>query len=188
MKLTLVCDQTQNAASRQLLDFVLDRKDKENIVVITPENATLWAEEYLATNAKSGAVSGLVVTNVTRLCQIVFPSESFVSNQMSQMLIARALQENKLVAYKNPSKHFGLAAAMHNMIKLFSQSGIEPSDLSNNSNSKSIEQKLIDLRVVWESYLSMLPKGSNDVTSKTTKLIKKLNLLNGWHVLFYKNY
>ena len=60
------------------------------------------------------------------------------------------------------------------MIKLFSQSGIEPSDLSNNSNSKSIEQKLIDLRVVWESYLSMLPKGSNDVTSKTTKLIKKV--------------
>ena len=176
MKLTLFCDENVNAASEDALRRVLKNKDKENIIVITPENSTLWAEEFLASNSKNGAISGLEITNISRLCQRIYPSVKFASTELSSMLVARSMQINDLLAYRNSAKRFGVASEIYNVIKLFSGSGIDPSVLLPKNKNKILDQKLSDIKTIWETYIKILPVGTYDGNSKIKIIQNAVNL------------
>ena len=173
MKLTLICDQNQNAAATRLLDRVLKNAQKEDIVVLTPENATLWAEQTLVEKAEGGAISGILVTNPTRLCTRLCPNVAFASNRLSVMLVARAIAMQNLVAYKKSSQKLGFAKEIYEIIKLFSQSGIFPQDLTNIKASKAVALKLVDIKNIWQAYLSLLPSGVCDAHDKIKMLLQK---------------
>lgn len=171
MKLTLFCNENQNAASTDALNRVLKNKNKEDILVITPENSALWAEEFLANNSQNGAISGIEVTNITKLCQKLYSNVKFASSELSTMLVARSIQLCDLSTYKNPSKRYGVATSLYEIIKLFSQSGIEWPSLEANGNDKALNQKISDIKSVWQKYLEIMPEKMVDGNSKIAMLL-----------------
>ena len=173
MKLTLICDQNQNCAAMRLLDRVLKKSKKEDILVLTPENATFWAETTLVQKSEGGAISGVMVTNATKLCQRLYPAVSFASSRLSVMLVARAIAMQDLVAYKKSSKKIGFAKEIYEIIKLFAQSGVSPNDLVDYKSSKAVGLKLADIKNIWQTYLSLLPLGLHDAQDKLKLLEKK---------------
>ena len=166
MKLTLICDQTQDAAAKRLFDRVLKNSSKEDIFVLTPENATLWAEEILAQKTEGGAISGITVTNVTRLCGSIYPSKKFASQKLTLMLLAHVIDSLDLQTYKKSKDKIGFASSVLQLIKLFSQSGLTPEKLKLTCKNKALEQKLADIKKIWETYNGSFPLDYEDALSK----------------------
>ena len=145
MKLCVISDDSKNAASKRLLNKVLEF-NLENVVIITPENATLWAERYLAQKSENGGISGVVVTNITRLFTKLYPSIKLCSNEMSCMLIKKALQQNSISAFGKAVKTFGFLQETNKILTVINESRIDLNTLKLNDNL--LGKKLKELNII----------------------------------------
>lgn len=169
MKLCVVSDKSQFVASTRLLDMVFSFSDA---VVLTPENATLWAEGYLARHSKCGAISGIQVTNFSRLFNRLYPNKSVLSPDVFSMLIARSAQQNKLQAFAKSSKKYGFSKEAQKMLTLAEESGVNFALLDSGSTD-ALGQKLKDLSCIHSSVKSLMPSAMVDASSVSELLLKK---------------
>ena len=170
MKLCVVADQSQWAASTRLLKSVFDFAG--DIVVITPENATLWAESFLAMHSKNGAISGILVTNFSRLFQKMYPGKTLASTELESMVVAKAVRENKMDVFKKSSKKYGFSREAQKILSLAKESGVNLS-LLETKDEDALSQKLRDLSVISRALDNLLPESVEDSSTKTKQILQK---------------
>lgn len=171
----LISDKSQNAAAVRLLSCALDQKDLSDTIILTPENATLWAENTLAKLSSKGAISGVSITNATRLFSSVFAGTKTTTSEFSAMLVSRAAQNKKFEAFSKTSKKYGFAREAYELIKLLSQSGLLASQILSNTKT-ALSTKLNDIASIWQDYNNLIPKNMCDGSmglSKLTMLAKQ---------------
>ncbi len=145
----------------QIIESLLDEKNKKNLVFLVPEQATYQAERAILSDNRIKGYSRLHILSFQRLCYRVF-GKNLAARPLTQrgrdMIVYRLLSENaeKLSIFSSVA-----AAGIANAITELQEYGKTPDDVN-----KLIEQlkgaseltagKLADIRLIYDKYLAFV--------------------------------
>ena len=154
MKLGVFLSDTVGLAACATI-LSIDENDGARHVVVVPDRFSLLAEKMVIDNLGKNATFYTEVTGISGMCQKFLEKEKLEGRLLSSvdkiLLIKESISCVKLNAFRKVCSA-GFAREMLSTIDQLKSSGVYPKDLSYKGNSKSLKNKLEDVRKIYEKY------------------------------------
>ncbi len=175
---TLYKSNSMKDASEFVMNAVKN-VDKNNLsvmhTIIVPDRASLEAERQLLKTV--GGSFNVQVRTFRRLANDILPKYEYLSKQAGIMALSSIVQDNrdKLTCYVKASETAGFVSDMYDTISMMKYCRITPKMLTSVTLSRSIQNKIHDVSLLYQAYLDYSANRFVDSADKMDLLCESIS-------------
>jgi ATP-dependent helicase/nuclease subunit B len=161
---TILTDKTISAVTRRILDMVsCSCSGKlDPVLIITPDRATLRAEQMLLSETKCllnvRVVTFSMLFNIIRDELGATTSSTILDKTSAVLFMWRAIKNvrEKLIWFRTSTHHYALAEKMFNTINQLTSSMIDFEKLERGTSSEITRKKMHDIALIYAEYKQLI--------------------------------
>lgn len=151
---------------------------QNNNIVIVPDKFTFNAERMIFNAIKKEAVFNVDVFSFNRLANKVVENKNIqiLSKQKGIMVISKLILKNKdkISTFNKLSSSSGLAQTIYETIMQFKSSGILPNEIIIKNDNSHLDNKLKDIKFIYELYEKELSENFSDEANRLIQLSNQI--------------
>lgn len=179
--LNIYYSKTVSNCNNNIFNTLKENKGAKQ-VIFTPDRMTLQIEQKLFDALDEKCFFDIEVTTLTRFTNRIVINNNINTRVLTKpvcvALIKKILMENKdkFTTIKKAINYNGFASTLFDTISMFKSCNVPVDKINVDTKSSNLNQKLNDLKLVYECYENFL---KNDYTDSFNKLDLLVNLIKG---------
>lgn len=192
MKLKLYYSNAVDNCSKEILMSIDADNLNDQHIIITPDRRTLLTEQELFAQLNKKSFLNVNVTTFTRftnelLSKLNVNNKKLLTKPSAVAIVKKIMLENKdkLKAFKKAVHYNGIASTVFETISMFKSCQVKPGDIETNTRFAALNNKLADMKLIYELYENYLQTEYTDSFNRLNLLSEMLTSHNFEHVHFY---